>query len=644
MCVSNEKDVKNCRKSLTNDLGCDIFALDIAVLQGGSKMGENAITNHSIIETTLETHMLSHRALPFVFHTDCVINSPQHHANKHKELEILMCISGSGTVYSDMKPISLKTGEMAVINTNRIHYTTTENEFRYHCLIVDNDFLYSIGIDTDEICFEDKISSSCFADLFDKISTEWHRDDKFRSVIVKSIVAELCIRMCRDHLVKDTTNEKESKTLKKIKYSINYIKQNFRRDLPLDEVSVAAGLSRYHFCREFKKATGLTPVEFINRTRCEFAKELLESKRYTIAEISDMSGFVTPSHFSKTFKGIFDQHPSELMKKSKLEREKEFKRQRFICNSSTDPYYNLALEEWLMKNSNDDVFILWQNKPTVVIGRYQNAYAEVNIPFAEQNGISIVRRMSGGGAVYHDLGNINYTFIVKDDGSGIDFGRFLKPIREVLASLGIETEISGRNDLVMNGKKISGSAQCRKYGKVLHHGTLLVDVDVEALTKVLNVSSEKLVSKGINSVRSRVVNIKDVYPDIDMTMIKNALSSKFSAIRFELTERENAEISLLAKEKYSSWDYVYGSSKALSKTVKERFDSGSVELSFDSENGIIKDIKISGDFFADGDISSLENALIGCRLELNALISVFKNAECKIHGISSEEMAKTMLN
>ena len=151
-----------------------------------------------IREATFETHMLSHRALPFVFHTDCVINSPQHHANKHKELELLMCVSGAGTVYSDMKAIQLVPGEMAVVNTNRIHYTTTENEFRYHCLIVDNDFLYSIGIDTDEICFVDKISSPCFVELFDKICTEWRRDDKFRSVIIKSIVAELCVRMTRD--------------------------------------------------------------------------------------------------------------------------------------------------------------------------------------------------------------------------------------------------------------------------------------------------------------------------------------------------------------------------------------------------------------------------------------------------------------
>ncbi len=594
-------------------------------------------------EATLETHMLSHRALPFVFHTDCVINSPQHHANKHKELEILMCVSGSGTVYSDMKAIQLVPGEMAVINTNRIHYTTTDSEFRYHCLIVDNDFLYSIGIDTDEICFEDKIWSSYFPELFDKICTEWHRDDKFKSVIVKSIVAELCVRMCRDHIVKDTNNEKESKTLKKIKYSINYIKQNFRRDLSLDEVSDAAGLSRYHFCREFKKATGLTPVEFINRTRCEFAKELLESKKYTISEISDMSGFMTPAHFSKTFKGIFGSHPSELMKKSKRDKDGESFKHRFIYNSSTDPFYNLALEEWLMKNCDEDVFILWQNRPTVVIGRYQNAYAEVNIPYAEKNGISVVRRMSGGGAVFHDLGNLNFTFIVKDEGDGIDFVRFLTPIKKALASLGIVTEISGRNDLLMNGKKISGSAQCRKYGKVLHHGTLLVDVDVETLSSVLNVSAEKLSSKGISSVRSRVTNIKDVYPHVNVSVIIDALTEQLWGRRLELTEREKSEIALLADEKYSSWEYVYGSSKALSKTVSERFDGGSIELSFDSENGVIEDIKISGDFFADGEISLIAEALIGCRLYLNDLISAIENAECKIHGITSAQIADTLL-
>ncbi len=594
-------------------------------------------------EATLETHMLSHRTLPFVFHTDCVINSPQHHANKHKELEILMCISGSGTVYSDMKPIHLVPGEMAVINTNRIHYTTTESEFRYHCLIVDNEFLYSMGIDTDEVCFVDKIVSPYFPPLFDKICTEWGRDDKFRSVIIKSIVAELFVRMCRDYTVKDTTNEKESKTLKKIKYSINYIKQNFKRDLSLDEVSEAAGLSRYHFCREFRKATGLTPVEFINRTRCEFAKELLESKKFTISEISDISGFMTPAHFSKTFKGIFGVHPSELIKKGKRNKDDGCSDYRFINNTSTDPNYNLALEEWLMKNCDDDVFILWQNSPTVVIGRYQNAYAEVNIPFAEKNGISVVRRISGGGAVYHDLGNLNFTFIIKDEGDGIDFVRFLTPIKEALASLGIETEISGRNDLLMNGKKISGSAQCRKFGKVLHHGTLLIDVDADMLSNVLNVSAEKLSSKGISSVRSRITNIKDVYPEIEINAIKEALTERLCGVRLELTESEIAEVMVLADEKYSSWEYVFGNSKALSKTVTKRFDGGSIEISFDAENGIIKDINIRGDFFADGEISMLEESLIGCRLFLGDLISALEKADCSIHGIAPKQIAEALL-
>lgn len=599
--------------------------------------------NNADIETRLETHMLSHRTLPFVFHTDCVINSPQHFANKHKELEILMCISGSGTVYSDMKPISLLPGEMAVINMNRIHYTTTSDIFRYHCLIVDNDFLYSIGVDTDEIYFEDKISLPSFVEIFNKISIEWPRDDKFRSVIVKSLVSELFVHLCRDYAVKDTTSEKESKTLKKIKYSINYIKQNFRRDLSLDEVSDAAGLSRYHFCREFKKATGLTPVEYINRTRCEFARELLESRKYTITEISDMSGFMTPAHFSKTFKGFFGDHPSELIKKSKRENEIDLKMNGFIYNASTDPFYNLALEEWVMKNCDEDVFILWQNAPTVVIGRYQNAYAEVNIPYAEENGISVVRRMSGGGAVYHDLGNVNFTFIVKDEGEGIDFVRFLKPIKEVLASLGIETVISGRNDLLMGGKKISGSAQCRKYGKVLHHGTLLVDTDPETLSKVLNVNPEKLVSKGINSVKSRVTNIKDVYPEISVRVVMNALAQMFCSRNINLSDSDKKEISLLADDKYSSWNYVFGSSKALSKRVKNRFSGGSIELSFDSENGVVKDARISGDFFCDGEIAVIENALRGCRLDLNEIISALDNSESKIHGISSREIAETIL-
>jgi lipoate-protein ligase A len=331
------------------------------------------------------------------------------------------------------------------------------------------------------------------------------------------------------------------------------------------------------------------------------------------------------------------------MKKIKGKKEDNTPPHRFIYNDSTDPCYNLALEEWLMKNCNEDVFILWQNRPTVVIGRYQNAYAEVNVPYAESNGISVVRRISGGGAVFHDLGNLNFTFIVKDEGKGIDFVRFLTPIKEALASLGIETEISGRNDLLMDGKKISGSAQCRKYGKVLHHGTLLIDVDVQHLSSVLNVKTDKLVSKGISSVRSRVTNIKDVYPSVDVKVIIDALTKKFYGRTIELTPREISEVASLAEEKYASWDYVYGSSKALSKTTSTRFDGGSIEISFNSDNGIITSMVINGDFFADGEASLIEEALIGCRLEIGEIISALEGADCHIHSISPSEIAETIL-
>ncbi len=315
---------------------------------------------------------------------------------------------------------------------------------------------------------------------------------------------------------------------------------------------------------------------------------------------------------------------------------------KIINNQSTDPFFNLALEEWLMKSREEEVFILWQNRPTVVIGRYQNAFAEVNLRYAAEKGINVVRRMSGGGAVYHDLGNINFTFIVKEDGGGIDFRRFLSPVTSALLTLGIEADISGRNDLLLNGKKISGSAQCRKYGKLLHHGTLLFDCDLETMSSVLTVSADKLESKGIPSVKSRVTSIKEQFPTLSVQTVKDALAAAFECEELVLTEEEIAEVKALS-EKYSSWDYVYGNSKKLLKSASGRFGGGRLDISLSSENGIITDITLEGDFFADGDTDEMIRALLNVRLDPNELIKALDSCSCKLLGISSDDIARLIL-
>lgn len=313
-----------------------------------------------------------------------------------------------------------------------------------------------------------------------------------------------------------------------------------------------------------------------------------------------------------------------------------------IKNNSNDPYFNLACEEFLMQTAEQDIFMLWQNRPSVILGVSQNAFSEVNIPYANENKITVARRITGGGAVYHDLGNINFSFIVDEDSTDIDFKRFLCPIVDALGSLGVEAEINGRNDIVVNGLKISGNAQCHKYGKILHHGTLLYSTDKEVLTSVLNVDPNKLKSKGVASVRSRVGELK-TFIEMPIQELISVLEAAFKTEVRDLTDEQRKRVQALADEKFSTWEFVFGSSKKLEKCVKKRFDGGTVEISFDSEQGIIKDAEIKGDFFSVGDPELLCDSLKNCRLEVSEIEKAISLSECKIYGISPRELAELMM-
>ena len=184
---------------------------------------------------------------------------------------------------------------------------------------------------------------------------------------------------------------------------------------------------------------------------------------------------------------------------------------KYIRLKTTDPHLNLAVEEYLFRHSGDDIFMLWQNEPTVVVGKNQNVYAEVNTEYAKERGINIVRRITGGGAVYHDLGNLNYTFITSETkAKALDYEYFTRPIIDALATLGVVATLSGRNDLEVDGKKFSGNAQFCADGRILHHGTLLFDTDVNELSAVLRVDKEKLEYKAVKSHKSRVTNLCDI--------------------------------------------------------------------------------------------------------------------------------------
>ncbi len=297
----------------------------------------------------------------------------------------------------------------------------------------------------------------------------------------------------------------------------------------------------------------------------------------------------------------------------------------FIDNKGiTDARVNLAIEEYILRNLDiDESYLLFYiNAPSIIIGKNQNTAEEINQEYVDENGIHVVRRLSGGGAVYHDLGNLNFSFITKDDGESFhNFQKFTEPVVKALQSLGVNAQLTGRNDIESDGRKISGNAQFSTKGRMYSHGTLLFDTHMEDVVAALNVKQEKIQSKGIKSVRSRVANIKEFLKE-DMTIEefkKILLLSIFATDdvskvpTYELTEEDWEKIHQLSKERYQTWDWNYGKSPAFNVQHAHRFPGGRIDLRLNVVKGIIEDCRIYGDFFGLGEISDIEQALIGVK-------------------------------
>lgn len=322
---------------------------------------------------------------------------------------------------------------------------------------------------------------------------------------------------------------------------------------------------------------------------------------------------------------------------------------KFLQLNTTDPYLNLAIEEYLFLHSDDDVFLLWQNEPTVVIGKNQNAYAEIDLEILRARGVHVARRITGGGAVYHDLGNVNYSLISTTRGKdGLDFAYFTAPILAALASLGVSAELSGRNDLLIDGKKISGNAQHASGDRVLHHGTLLFDSDLEALCEILKVDEEKLRAKAIRSVRSRVTNIRP-YLDKDcdvqafMACLGDYLQETYDMQLLTLPWGGGVD-TLCARNRSETW--IFPDRELLSRycvVQKKKYPFGMVELSLDMQNDILRSVRIRGDFFGTRPIAELEDALKNLsREELCAKIASM-DISAYILGMKQEELAIQIL-
>ena len=316
-----------------------------------------------------------------------------------------------------------------------------------------------------------------------------------------------------------------------------------------------------------------------------------------------------------------------------------------ILNEHTDPYFNLASEEYLIDHTEGEVMMLWRNAPSVIIGKNQNAYAEINEPFVRSRGIKVVRRLTGGGAVFHDLGNVNYTCIVpRESGQTLDFARFAMPVIEALRQLGVPAEFSGRNDITIEGKKVSGNAQCVRSGKMMHHGTLLFRSDMTDLSGALNVDPDKIKAKGIKSVRARVGNIGDYLADYDVLSFKHYLENFFEGEKRGFTEEEEKEIALLAEKKYSTWEWNFGESKELSVRKKKYYPFGLVDVRLSADGGVIRECDISGDFFGVSDVSELASRLVGVRLESKSLKEAIDDPSDYIWGAAASDLAELILS
>ena len=310
----------------------------------------------------------------------------------------------------------------------------------------------------------------------------------------------------------------------------------------------------------------------------------------------------------------------------------------FIDNQGiTDPRINLAIEEFALKNLeiNEDGYLLFYiNEPSIIIGKNQNTIEEINTDYVEKNGIHVVRRLSGGGAVYHDLGNLNYSFITKDEGNSfMNFQKFTKPVTQALERLGVKAELKGRNDILVDGRKISGNAQFATRGRMFSHGTLLFDSEIENVVSALKVRKDKIESKGIKSIRSRVANISEFLEEKMTTeqfkklLLRYIFDGKDPIPEYKLTEEDWKKINEISQKRYKNWDWNYGKSPKFNVQHSHRFPVGQIEFRLDVNKGQITGCKIFGDFFGIGDVSDIEGRLTGIKYERSEIVRALENVD-----------------
>ncbi|MBF7093859.1 lipoate--protein ligase [Streptococcus sp. HF-1907] len=327
---------------------------------------------------------------------------------------------------------------------------------------------------------------------------------------------------------------------------------------------------------------------------------------------------------------------------------------KYIVNTSKNPAYNIALEAYAFKELRDidEIFILWINEPAIIIGKHQNTIQEINKEFTDAHNIHVVRRLSGGGAVYHDLNNLNYTIISNKANEGaFDFKTFSKPVIDTLAKMGVKAEFTGRNDLEINGQKFAGNAQAYYKGRMMHHGCLLFDVDMTVLAQALKVSKDKIESKGVKSVRARVTNIIDhLEKKITVQEFSDAILAQMKEEypemeEYVLNEAELAAIQDLRDQQFATWDWTYGKAPEYTIERSVRYPAGKITTYANVENSIIKGIRIYGDFFGVRGVEDIENLLIGVRYDYQDILEKLKTIDTTQYfsRMTVEEVAKAIV-